>query len=69
MRIKQVSGQSLLTEEARKRLEAIVFHNADTARHDLERYFPNHIVSNEAGRLRIAVRDKTFFIAEFKEIL
>ncbi len=68
MKIKQVNGIQLVPEVTRKYLETVVYPSADRARQDIQHCFPNHVVCEDAGRLRVAVRDKSFFIADFMQI-
>jgi hypothetical protein len=68
MKIKQVKGQTFIDAFARKRLESLVFLGTESARASLQRTFPHHVVSERAGLLQIANRDRSFVIAEFKQV-
>jgi hypothetical protein len=65
MRIKQISGQLLLSEFARRRLEAIYFSSLDSARFLVQREFPNHVVRRDQDRLVVSVKDCSFDLAVF----
>jgi hypothetical protein len=68
MMLKQIRGQDTLPEFARRRLEETVYTNGELARKDVHEFFPNHVVSEQSGCLRVAVKDNSFTIAEFQEI-
>jgi hypothetical protein len=68
MRILLVGQTGLLAEEARQRLEGTSFSNIDVAKKNLQASFPNHLVLEAQGRLRVSVRDKSFTIAEFRQV-
>lgn len=68
MRIKQLSGHDLVPDVARRRLEEEVFSSVDVAKRELQSFFPHHLVCEDGLRLRIAVRDRSFFVAEFLEM-
>ena len=69
MKLMQIRGQDALPEFARKRLEEVVYSNSEFAKRDIQDMFPNHLVSEQSGRLRVAVRDNSFIIAEFMEVM
>jgi hypothetical protein len=69
VRIRQIHGESPVSELARKRLERIFFSNLDSAKRQLQQVFPNHVVSKEAGQLVVTTKDKAFHVAIFKEVL
>jgi len=68
MKIMQVRGHDFMPEVARKRLEASVFGSGEEAVRDVQQVFPNHIVYEEAGSLRVAVKDRSFQVAEFRKL-
>ncbi len=68
MKIKQVRGYNLLSEVARERLEKAVFSDAETAAHELQQVFPNHVIVNEPGRFSVFVRDRSFHVAQFEAV-
>jgi hypothetical protein len=69
MKLIQITGQDNLPEFARRRLEEVVYSSSELARRDIQDIFPNHLISEQSGRLRVAVRDNSFVIAEFVEIV
>ena len=68
MRIKQLSGHDLVPDVARRRLEEEVFSTVEVAKRELQAFFPHHLVCEDGARLRIAVRDRSFYVAEFLEV-
>ncbi len=69
MRIVQVGGSGLMAEDARRRLESIVFQSSLEAAKRLQRCFPHHVVFERGDRIQVAVRDKSFVVADFKPVL
>jgi hypothetical protein len=69
MKIKQVDGFAFLTDYHRQRLEAIYYPTLESARQHLQEAFPNHVVVAQPGRFVVAVKDRTFQVAEFKSLL
>ncbi len=68
MRIRQIEGHYFMPEIARKRLEESVFGSGEDAVRDIQQIFPNHVVYEEAGTLKVAVKDRSFKVAEFLEV-
>lgn len=68
MKLKQVSGVELLSQESRKRLESIYYANLDTAKQVVQREFPNHVVREQAERLLVSVKDCSFNVAIFEKL-
>ena len=68
MRIKQVWGEFFMPEVARRRLEESVFGSGEEAVRDIQRIFPHHVVYEEAGSLKVTVKDRSFRVAEFLEL-
>jgi hypothetical protein len=68
MRIRQVTGHYLMPDVARKRLEESVFGSGEEALRNVQEVFPNHVVYEEANSLRVAVRDRSFQVAEFVKL-
>jgi hypothetical protein len=69
MRIVQVGGSRLMAEDARRRLESIVFRSSLEAARGLQRCFPHHVVYERGDRIQVAVRDRSFVVADFKPVL
>ena len=68
MKLKQISGHSFVPMSVQEMLEASIYADAEQARVDLQKYFPNHLVRNNADALKVAVKDGSFFIAEFRRV-
>jgi len=68
MRIRQIRGHYFMPEVARKRLEESVFGSGEEAARDIQQIFPNHVVYEEGGSLKVAVKDRSFQVAEFLEV-
>ena len=68
MRIKQVWGEFFMPEVARRRLEESVFGSGEEAVRDIQQVFPNHVVYEEDGSLKVTVKDRSFRVAEFLEL-
>jgi hypothetical protein len=68
MRIRQIWGEFFMPEVARKRLEESVFGSGEEAVRDIQQIFPNHVVYEEAGSLKVTVKDRSFRVAEFLEV-
>lgn len=69
MRLHQIVGTSSIPQLIRHRLETSDFYSAATAQQVVQREFPNHIVSTEPGKISVQVRDKSFSVAVFREVL
>ena len=68
MRIRQVRGHDFMPEVARRRLEECVFGSGADAVRDVQVMFPNHVVYEEENSLRVAVKDRSFQVAEFRKV-
>ena len=69
MRLQQIVGKSSISQLVRHRLENNDFHSVDTAKQVVQRIFPNHVINIEPGRIAVQVKDKSFSVAVFKQIL
>jgi len=68
MRLRQVGGTGILPEWARQRLENIVFPSLESARHEVQIFFPRHVVAKEPGRIAVLLRDRSIPIVLFQEV-
>jgi len=67
MKIKQIAGFRLLSDETRRDIEDAHFSSTAVARRYLERRFPHHVVQPEGERLDIRNRDGSFVLLSFKQ--
>ena len=68
MRLKQVNGTRILSEQARRSIEKSFFHDLDGAVRGVQRCFPNHLVSKKDGRVCVSNRDGSMNVAVFKSL-
>jgi hypothetical protein len=68
MKLQQIVGKSCVSDLVRHRLEQNHFHSAESAQQLLRRAFPNHVITEQAGKISVLVRDKSFAVAVFKEV-
>jgi hypothetical protein len=66
MRIIHVKSAGALAEDARRKMEQILYPDLNTAMADLKMCFPNHVVTKENDSLRVMNRDGSITVAEFK---
>jgi hypothetical protein len=69
VRIRQIHGESPISELARTRLERVFFSNLESAKRLVQQEFPHHLVSKECGQLIVTTKDKAFQVAIFREVL
>lgn len=69
MRLQQIVGKSSVPNLIRHRLETSDFYSAETAQQRVQREFPNHVVSALPGQIAVQVKDRSFSVAVFREIL
>ncbi len=68
MRLKQVTGAGILSEQARRSIEKSFFHDLDGAVRGVQRCFPNHLVSKKDGRVCVLNRDGSMSVAVFQGV-
>ncbi len=68
MRLKQVNGTRILSEQARRSIEKSFFHDLDGAVRGVQRCFPNHLVSKKDGRVCVSNRDGSMSVAVFQGV-
>lgn len=69
MKLQQIVGKARVSDLVRHRLEQSHFYSAETAQQILRREFPNHVIAEHEGKISVLVRDKSFAVAVFKEVL
>jgi hypothetical protein len=69
MRLQQIVGKSTISDIVRHRIEKNDFYSTSTARQIVQREFPHHIVDSAAGKISVQVKDRTFAVAVFREVL
>jgi len=68
MRLKQVRGTRILSEQARCSIEKNFFHDLDGAVRGVQRCFPNHLVSKKDGRVCVLNKDGSVSVAVFQGV-
>jgi len=69
MKIKQVKGITVLADSSRVRLENIAFPTMERARAEVQHLFPHHLVLSEPGKISVVVKDRSFQVATFQEVM
>ena len=69
MKIIQISGHDFVPSPVQRTIESSIYSDAEQARVDVQKYFPNHLVCSSPDALRVTLKDKSFYIAEFRRIL
>jgi hypothetical protein len=67
MRLVQIVGKTTVSDLVRHRIESNTFRSIETAQQVLQRFFPNHVVIPENGRISIRTRDRSLSIAVFQQ--
>ena len=68
MKIRQVRGYNLLSQDARNRLEKVIYPSMESACRELQRALPNHVIVTEQGRISVFVKDRSFHVAQFEPV-
>ncbi len=66
MRIIKVQSEGILSEQARKSLEAVFFRNSEEAVQTVQQAFPNHLVFKLGDTIEVANKDATIKAAYFQ---
>lgn len=66
MRIIKVQSEGILSEVARKSLEAVFFKDSEEAVQTVQQAFPNHLVFKLGDTIEVANKDATIKAAYFQ---
>jgi len=66
MKIKQIAGLRLLSDDTRRDIEGVQFSNVYLAGRYLQRRFPLHVVQPQGERIDVRNRDGSFVLLSFK---
>jgi hypothetical protein len=66
MKIKQIAGFRLLSDDFRRSIEEASFSTPFSAQQFLQRRFPRHRVQPQGERIDVANRDGSFVLLSFK---
>ena len=67
MKLKQVQSSGVFSEDARRSLEEIFFHDLDSATRVLQEYFPYHIIHKKGDLLHVSNNDGSINVAVFRD--